>query len=310
MRDECLAQRRSVAHLDDADERGVDILEHGLAVVDDLGIGRRPVTARCLAERVGFTQRAFDRDDRNLATQGAVDFVSRDGAAVESDDGGGETDHLVALHHRQIEFDIAVPVQNLGRVLLIDHSRVLAEVDAIAVGRDDETAGLAVEGHLGGARSRAHGDARVGIGEDCSEVGHHVVLDDALRVELGSAAGEGGPGELAHRLRRLEEDAGGLDAPERVDEEGRHGGNHLRVHALATAHETNDLASRFDAGAPIDSGEVDERCRKRLSLRNDVKGARMRNAVTLVDGDAGNQVLSGGHVWYSFCSVLVSIQLV
>ncbi len=296
VRDQRRAQTLDIAHLDDADESRIDILEHGLAVVDDLCVGRRPVTACRLAEGVGLTQRAFKRDDGDLSTQGAVDLVARDGAAVESDDGGFEADHPVAFHELEVDFEIAIPIQHLSRVLLKDHSRVLAEVDAVAVSGDDQTTGLSVQTHLGCPRGRAHGDARVGVGQNRGEVRDHFVLDDAVIVELAGAAGKDGSFELTDRLRLRgsEEEAGGLglDTTERVDEEGRHGGDHFRVHALAAAHETNDLASSLNAGTPVDSGEVDERCRQRLSLRNDVEGTDVRHVVALVDDNAGGDVLS------------------
>ena len=69
----------------------------------------------------------------------------------------------------------------------------------------------AIEGHVGGARRRRDGQARVGRCQSRGHVGDHVVLDIAVIVDVGRAAGEGGAGEALHGDAVFVDDAEGID---------------------------------------------------------------------------------------------------
>ncbi len=151
------------------------------------------------------------------------------------------------------------------------------------------------------ARARSTRHARIGRRQNCRKHSHHAVLDDTV-FDFGGAAGERRPVEKASRDFSLEGTPTlGLDAPERIDVELRHGFDDLGVHPLAAAGDTNDFASGGDVDtgcvlAPGGSGVADELGRQCLVDAHHVENARALSGAGVQSEDGLEVGLGLGHV--------------
>ena len=111
--------------------------------------------------------------------------------------------------------------------------------------------------------------ARVDRSQGRGHVGDHVVLDLAVRVDVGRAAGEGGAGKRFHGVAAFVDDAEG------IDEFGQHVLLKFGREALASAGDAHHFTSQTFSGDEV--GEID---RHGLSAGQDEK-----EAAAVVDGE-------------------------